>query len=550
MKYRILTIILICLVKFTTAQRTVGIIQNDSTSYNGFTLIAPLFSTETYLVNNCGDLVNTWRTSQYQPGPVVYLLEDGSILRTCKLTTGNIITGGSGGRLERYSWNDSLIWSYNFDGPTFRQHHDIEVLPNGNILVLAWDVRSRAEAISSGLDTNHYNGEVWSEKVTEIMPFGIDSAIVVWEWKLWDHLVQDHDSTKFNYGNISTNRHKIDLNYFNNNGISNDYFHANSLDYNPNLDQIMISIRNYDEFWLVDHSTTTAQAATSSGGTTGMGGDILYRWGNPEAYDIGDITNKQLFGQHDPNWIPNTYRDGGQILVFNNGFNAPTQISKVQTITPPIGMNGTYTYTPGLPFGPSAVNWSYEMPIFVDFVSGANRLPNGNTLITSGPDAHIYEIDAMDSTVWEYVSPVTQNGIVSQGSVPTGNTIFRTYRYGENYPAFTNRVIRNYGPIELNPTPSNCVLYPNTTVSITDNTPAQLTANVIENPFRNRLTIENNTGEQLSIRVFDLMGRVIYSTTSADSEIEINSSYWKPDMYITIIQQGDRIKKQKVIKIE
>ena len=531
------------------AQRTVGIIKNDSTALNGYTLIAPLFANETYLVNNCGDLVNSWRASTYQPGPVVYLLEDGSILRTCKLTTGSIITGGSGGRLERWNWNDSLVWSYNFDSPIYRQHHDVKVLPNGNILILAWDVKSRGEAITSGLDTTHFNDEIWSEKVTEIMPIGSDSAVVVWEWKLWDHLVQDHDSTKNNYGVISDNRHKVDLNYFNNNGISKDYFHANSLDYNPTLDQIMISIRNYDEFWVIDHSTTTSQAATNIGGTAGLGGDILYRWGNAEAYGLGDLSDKKLFGQHDPNWIPNSCRDGGQIIFFNNGYNDTNQISRAQKITPPIGVNGTYNYLAGQPFGPTIVNWSYEMPLFVDFVSGVNRLPNGNTLITSGPDAHIYELDPQDSVVWEYVSPVTQSGIVSQGATPAGNTVFRTYKYADNLPAFIVNPIRNFGPIELNPTPFNCQLYPSMMVSLNDAKERELEAFVVQNPIREQLHIRNTTNEVIMITVYDAKGQLIIRSKSNNAEVFINSSSWNPNLYVVIIQQGEQIRTHKVIKV-
>lgn len=549
MKKYLLIVLLIGTFNHLSAQRTVGILLNDSASYNGYTLIAPMASTETFLINNCGELVNSWTKSNYIPGPVVYLLEDGSILRTCKLSTGNIITGGSGGRLERYDWNDSLIWSYNFDAPNFRQHHDVKVLPNGNILVLAWDVRSRLDAIAAGLDTNHFNDEVWSEKVTEITPIGTDSAVVVWEWKLWDHLVQDHDSTKNNFGPI-TNRHKIDLNYFNNNGISKDYFHANGLDYNPVLDQIIICIRNYDEFWIIDHSTTTAQAATDTGGNTGLGGSILYRWGNPEAYGRGTINDKELFGPHDPNWIPTGFRDAGQIMVFNNGYNAPVQVSKVQTLITPLGQNGTYNYNPSLSFEPSSASWEYEMPVFVDFVSGANRLANGNTFITSGPDARLYEIDANDSLVWEYVSPMQGNGPVSQGMMPAGSTVFRTYRYGENYPAFATNTLGNFGLLELNPLPSNCILYPNTTVGLSKNNSTELDVMVIENPIRNELRVRNNTSERVTISVIDAMGRIVLRKETADSEISFNSSNWKPDLYIVIIQNENKIHKRKVIKVD
>lgn len=58
----------------------------------------------------------------------------------------------------------------------------------------------------------------------------------------------------------------------------------NGIDYNPVLDQIALSTHNLNEWYIIDHSTTTAEAATSSGGNSGKGGDLLYRWGNPAAY--------------------------------------------------------------------------------------------------------------------------------------------------------------------------------------------------------------------------------------------------------------------------
>ena len=117
------------------AQQTMGLFQNDNTSFNGYTLIAPFNSFETYLIDNCGFVVNKWENSTYQAGAWTYLLEDGSIMRTCRVQ-GNFMTGGSGGRLEQYDWDDNLVWSYDIADSTQQQHHDIEILPNGNILML------------------------------------------------------------------------------------------------------------------------------------------------------------------------------------------------------------------------------------------------------------------------------------------------------------------------------------------------------------------------------------------------------------------------------
>lgn len=521
---------------------------NSPNSLNGYTLLAPISSTETYLLDNCGRIVNVWNSSTYNPGAAVSLLSDGTLLRSCKLLTGNIIAGGSGGRLERYDWNDSLIWSYNIDSPSERQHHDFVHMPNGNILILAWDVKSRQEAILHGLDTNHYNGTLWSEKLIEIEPLGSDSARIVWEWYLWDHMVQDFDTTRSNYGQIDQNPQLVDLNYFNNNGISPDYFHANGLDYNPQLDQIIISVRNYDEFWIIDHSTTTAEAAGSSGGNTGKGGDILYRWGNPETYQRGGLAQKKLFGMHNPNWVKQGFRDEGKIMVFNNGYNDTNQVSKVQLIDPPLLPNNNYAISPVQAYGPLNPSWSYTMPVFVDFVSGATRLSNGNTFISSGPDGAIYELDSMDNLVWKYVSPAGMNGtIYSQGSTPTGNTLYRSERYAESYPAFTNRNIVPRNRLELNPLPFNCTIYSNS-VGIAENVEKEKELFLWQNPISHELKLMNKSAQPTLISVYDLKGSLVHSSVYAGFEIRINSSNWPNQLYLVRAVSGNKTAEFKVMK--
>ena len=79
--------------------------------------------------------------------------------------------------------------------------------------------------------------------------------------------------------------------------------HTNSIDYNEEFDQILISVRYFNEIWVIDHSTTTEEAAGHTGGNSGKGGDLLYRWGNPK--NIGReprVINSSL-GQHDASWI-------------------------------------------------------------------------------------------------------------------------------------------------------------------------------------------------------------------------------------------------------
>ncbi len=545
---KILFVVLSFLTFNLFAQRTVGIFQNDTSSYNGYTLISPINSEETYLIDNCGDQVHSWKNSQFKPGASVYLLPNGSLIRTGKITTGEFIAGGSGGKIQQFDWNDNLIWDYTLSDSITRQHHDIHVLPNGNVLALAWDKRTAAQAIQLGLDTNHYNGDVWGEKIVEIVPSSTGTGgTIVWEWSLWDHIIQDWDSSAANFGNVGLSPEKVDLNYANNNGISADYFHANGIDYNPILDQIVISVRNYDEIWVIDHSTTTQQAAGSTGGNSNKGGDIIYRWGNPEACKNGTIADKKLFGQHNPTWIPAGHRNAGDMLVFNNGYNDTNQVSRVHRLELPLDTAGNYTRLPNRSFFPDTAVWTYNLPVFVDFVSGAQSLPNGNILICSGPDGHLYELDSLDQQVWKYVNPTGPNGmIISQGSPAASNTLFRAYRYGTSYPAFSNRNLSPRSPIETNPIASNC------TVSTSLNDHANFLDNnvtIIQNPIINELKIESNTYKDLNIDVYNLTGKLIFSTQSKEHQIFINTSGWSSDLYLIIFNDGNSISTRKVLKL-
>ncbi len=167
-----------------------------------------------------------------------------------------------------------------------------------------------------------------------------------------------------------------------------DWNHSNSIDYNAELDQILISVRNFSEIWVIDHSPTTAEAAGHTSGDSDKGGDLLYRWGNPHAYDAGTATDQQLFVQHDAQWIPAGYPGAGNILVFNNGAGRPGgNYSSVDEIMPPVDNAGNYALDASSTFGPAAPVWSYSAGKQTDFyatnISGAQRLPSGGAAVGS-----------------------------------------------------------------------------------------------------------------------------------------------------------------------
>jgi len=450
MKNLLLTFLAFAVYSATSAQtQTVGVFTNTENSYDGYTLYAPIPGFDTYLINNCGEVVNEW-TSDYRIGLSAYLLEDGSLLRTGQLPSyadHPFSGGGTGGRVERFSWDGDLIWFIDWADDEHHHHHDIEMLPSGNILLISWEGHSYEEALEMGKNTNQTENPVWCCQIVEIEPTGSEGGNVVWSWSAWDHLVQDTDPAKPNYGVISDFPRKFNINYSNGNGpnqgaVNSDWMHCNSVDYNADLDQIMISSAKLCEFWIIDHSLTTEEAATEAG-------DLLYRWGNPEAYNRGTATDQKLYHQHDAHWM-----DEG-VMLYNNGKNRPEgEYSTVEIFELPQMENGVYPINSDEPFMPTSNSWQYPQEFDPEFysqnISGATRLPNGNTLICEGGSGHLFEIMPDEEVVWSYISPITAFGPTTQGSDPGNTSVFRTYRYAFDYPAFVGRDMTPGDVIELN----------------------------------------------------------------------------------------------------
>src|SRR5207248_6947015 len=131
-----------------------------------------------------------------------------------------------------------------------------------------------------------------------------------------------------------------------------DWLHVNSVAYNAELDQIMLSVFEFSEVWVIDHGTKTAEAAGHEGGKSGKGGDLLYRWGNPRAYRAGTVKDQKLFGQHNAQWIAKGLPGEGHVLIFNNGMKRTGgAYSTVDEIVLPVDGKGRYDYSKGKPYG-------------------------------------------------------------------------------------------------------------------------------------------------------------------------------------------------------
>lgn len=400
-------------------------------------LFAPIDSTSTYLMSLDGQKLHEW-TSPYPPGYSVYLLPNGNLLRTNSVPERPLsdLLGSNGGQVEILDWNSNVVWRYDYATIQGQQHHDAFYMPNnGHVLMVAWEVRSAAEAIATGRNptTLPADGQLWVDKIVEVDPA---SNQVVWEWRTWDHLVPPGASPAEHPG-------LVDVNYVSPGTALEDWTHVNAVYYEPSLDQVLISVRNFSEIWIVDHGTTTAEAAGHTGGRLGRGGDLVYRWGNPAA--MGLDAPRQLYGQHNAQWIPAGLPGAGHILVFDNGDAGARPYSRVVELVPPLRADRGYDYDPATGYGPAAPSWEYvaqpAQSLFAPIISGAHRLASGNTLVTVGTEGRFFEVNPAGATAWSYVVRDTSGG--------TNHLVFRATRYEAGYEGLADRELESQGPLVI-----------------------------------------------------------------------------------------------------
>lgn len=433
---------------------------------DGFTLFAPNNSRNTYLINMSNTIVKTWTHSK-SGGYSYYLLEDGSVLRTASSGNAALNAGGAQGTVQRQSWDGALLWEYTYSTSSVRAHHDIEPMPNGNVLMIAWETKTAAQGTAAGL--NH-SASLWPDHIIEVQPVGTNGGNIVWEWHVWDHLVQDYDAAKANYGVVKDHPELLDINI---GSTSGDWTHVNGISYNAELDQIVISSHTLDEVYVIDHSTTTAEAASHSGGRYGKGGDILYRWGSPANYDH---TGAQVFNVvHCASWVPNGCPGEGHILAFNNREGQGTSV--LVELVPPEDSAGFYSYVKGSAYGPASPVWSYTAPDFYsNHLGGVQRLSNGNTLTVESTTGYLREVTSSGTVVWSY---------------NRGGEVVRALRYATDYPGVSKLAT---AVTEENSAPSD--------FSLLQNHP---------NPFNPSTIITYRLGATVpvALTVYDALGRTV-----------------------------------------
>ncbi len=461
-----------------------GLIRAEPGATPGLTVVMPLNSTEIHLVDEEAAVVHTWSTG-LAPGGWCYLADDGTLYRGARQDEDPHFKGGGiGGVLQRLAPDGTELWRYEFANETRCQHHDLEVLPNGNVLLIAWERKSAEEAIARGRDPRGVGAAgLWADAVFEIRPVPPTGGEIVWSWHVWDHLVQDRDESVPNFAPLHSQPGRIDVNAnftppsevddderraaeerarqmaalgYGGGGEdddddepqtkqpqsrpadpekwdkSGDWMHTNAIDWNAELDLIVLSSPELGEVLVIDHSLTTEEAKTARG-------DVLWRWGNPLRYGLGGSGDQRLFYQHDPQWLDVTAGDPPRLLVFNNGGGRPdgASYSEVLELELPFDPVTGFSRPANEPFGPSEPRWSYSAPdsFFSAFISGASRLASGNTLICSGAVGRIFEVTPTGGVVWDYFS--THGGEIDPpehaGKAPPF-ALYRAARYSRDHP--------------------------------------------------------------------------------------------------------------------
>lgn len=448
---------------------------------DGYVMFSATNSASMYLINRKGEVVHEWKGNYMVMG--AYLNDDGSLFQNVHDPDFPVFAGGGEtGRIQKISWEGKILWDFEYATDQYHAHHDFHVMPSGNILAIAWEAKTAEEALAVGRNPVFIpKAGVWPDKIVEIKPEGKHGGKVVWEWHVWDHLVQDYDPSKDNYGNPAEHPELLDFNVSDTvpplisqdsmdvlhargkawrnqtpENIGSDIYHFNAIKYNEELDQIAFSSPDLSEIFIIDHSTTSREAAGHKGGRWGKGGDFLYRWGNPQNYRRGDSTSRKLFRQHDVRWVEKGKPGEGNLTIFNNDNpNKDTlNYSSVVEIVPPRDGKGNYILEKGKAFGPDEAVWTYVAPdsvsFYSSFISGAHRIENGNTFITEGARARFFEVSSDGKLVWEYLNPYRGDIRRPNGDppppMPMTYICFRATFIPANHPGLANRTLAPVDP--------------------------------------------------------------------------------------------------------
>jgi hypothetical protein len=453
-----------------------GVIQyNAAKSAGGYTLLSGTGAANTisYLIDMEGYVVQEWKRD-YVVSLTDFLLPNGNLLVpqapwSLPLPAGvnpnvkikkqtwpngatpsstNIITvgGGHGGYIQEFDWAGNVVWDYELNDATHVQHHTITPSPwvSGNVLILAWEYKSNAECIAAGRNPATVGRGMWPDYAIEVNR----NKQIVWEFHVWDNLVQNFDPTKPNYGQPIDNPTKWDINWINPGmatvgsdtvaSTTQDWTHWNTANYHPtDPNKIVFNSRHMGESYIVDKTTKK----------------LIWRFGNPSVYGAGmapsfmNDGDQLIWGPHHAQIIGPGLPGAGNMMILDNGWNRP-EGNRTRSIE--VDMSKT-TWTAfasaavgALPTGntsltksndaspqalhPGHIIWQYAGARPNSMYSASQctnqRLPNGNTHITITETGHIIEVTygvasgvnwVNKEVVWEFVMPYYSTGSVAAG---------------------------------------------------------------------------------------------------------------------------------------
>jgi hypothetical protein len=408
--------------------------------YNGFNFYGngvDLKTKSCQLLDMNGKILHEWK-SNYALQDKPYLLRDSSVLwpgidntdlGQGKFPAGTLLSYFVSGRFQIIKWDGTVAWDFPYRSATYIPHHDCYPVYFTN------DPKELPHVFA--VVYSKENSDTISEKIVEIKPTGKTTGEIVWEWKAWDHktdngtdnpaLLDIKKGWMSAMGKGKTGEGTLALA---SGEQYKEWLHVNYVRFNPVLDQVMVNIKAFSEFVILDHTTTIAEAAGHTGGKYGKGGDILYRWGNPKSYGC---TGTQYFkGQHAACWIP-MYMPGtrkplpgaGNILVISNGDQKGYEIT-------PDHNNGVYPRIAGKAYGPEKPLKTFDLPILEINEGTLQRLPNGNTFVCNGRTSNrgsrypgIEEYDASWKQAWKLDSVVAYQ-CFRYDSAYMGSTLIET----------------------------------------------------------------------------------------------------------------------------
>jgi hypothetical protein len=508
---------------------------------DGYILVGAYAGKTTMIYDNKLNVVTTWDHSKLTDslnGYSCYIMPNGHLLRSGQAPTVKkgstqisppVNAAPQQGTIDEIDAQGNVVWSYQLCDSTYMLHHDFKLLPNGNILAVTFVRYTRAQMIAAGVDStitdNGTKAKVMlGEKIVEIKPDHENGGgSIVWEWTVFDHVApkaQALNNPRLISGSI------VPALYY------GQWMHLNGLDYDSIRDLIVFTSRVFSELYVIDHSTTTAEAKSHSGGKHGKGGDILYRWGHTSNYlENGTQAIRVL---HCPTVIPKGYPGEGNIMFFHNNVNGTSGASEVVEIAPPFNNDGKFIEPTATGFGPESPTWKYapESNFRSDVMSSTFRLPNGNTLIHEA-----YPGTNLSGSTGSRIREVTKDQeIVDSASLSNGAA-----------PTTPGMFTMSFNPAKIIYYPPSYIGIKNllAALNVSCKTPqysSKQSIKILSNS--NKILFENANG--CTVGVFGLNGKAVLVSHAASDRITLSTSSIPAGTYLLKIINGKTTIQNKI----